>query len=113
MLSKVGPDKRTFRDDAQPFTAGGVESGFDQDVAEMPTAEGQRNFRMNEYQGVGRPLVVQERHVTVHRKLESVCGAVVAHGNSGRRRDIVHGMDKERIMTYLAPCPKALHQFHW
>ena len=72
MLSKVGPDKRTFRDDAQAFTVGGVESGFDQDVAEMPAAERQRNLRMNEYQAVGRPLVVEERHLTVHRELESV-----------------------------------------
>ena len=80
MLFKVGPDKRAFRDDAQAFTAGGVESGFDQDVAEMSAAKRQRNLRMNEYQAVGRPLVVEERHLTVHRELESVRGAVVAYG---------------------------------
>ena len=113
MLSKVGSDKRTFCNDAQAFTVGGVESGFDQDVAEVPAAERQRNLRMNEYQAVGRPVVVQERHLTVYCEFESVCGAVVGHGR--RRQDAVHGFmgwTKEQIMTYLAVCPKPLQQFH-
>jgi hypothetical protein len=89
---------------------------FDQDVAEMPAAERDRNLRMNEYQAVGRPLVVEESYLTVYRELESVRGAVVADGNIRRRRNIVHGFlewTKEQIMTYLASCPKPLRQFHY
>ena len=75
----------------------------------MSAAKDKRNFRMDEYEGVGRPLVVQEGHLTVDRELESVRGAVIGHGNGRRRRDIVHGvpgMDKKADYDVSSDMPE-------
>jgi hypothetical protein len=99
MLSEVSPHERTLRDNAQAFPAGGVQSGFDQNVPKMSTAERLRNLRVKEYHGIVRPVIGQERHLTADHELESVGGAVVVNGRCGDIvfRLFVHEINKSGL----------------